>query len=137
MNRNQCACAISLVILSLTVAGCGGGHRLLESISISPNPATAKNGAVQLTATGSFTSSPVTVKPLPVVWTASTCDNLCNTSPPAVLGPVSINQDGLASCPGGFHGSESIYAYAPQDPSLPLNTPNVQQITGSATVICP
>ena len=137
MNRIQAAIVFSLV--SCALASCGGSSpRVLESISISPDPATAKNGSVQLTATGTFSSPPFTVTPLPVVWTSSTCDNLCNTTPgstPDLVGPILVNSQGLATCPSGFTGSGPVSAYAPKDPSLPPNTPNTF-VTGSTTVTC-
>ena len=135
MNRIQAAIVISAFTVVLTSCG-GSSPRVLESISISPNLATAKNGSVQLIATGTFSSSPVTVTPLPVVWTASPCDNLCNATSD-VIGPISVNSQGLATCPSGFAGTGPVSAYAPKDPSLPLNTPKTTLVWGATNVTCP
>jgi hypothetical protein len=120
----------------MVLMGCGGGSsRTLTSISISPNPAVAKNGTVQLVATGTFSSAPVTVTPLAVDWSQSPCDNLCNTTP-EVIGPISVNSAGLASCAQGFTGTAVVKASAPKDPSLPPDTQNVPTVVGTAGITC-
>lgn len=68
MHRLWHAGALSLRLFGLFATSCGGGsNRVLKSISISPNPAVAKDGTVQLVATGRFSSAPVTVSPLTVI----------------------------------------------------------------------
>jgi hypothetical protein len=110
---------------------------MLESISISPNPAVAKNGTVQLVATGKFTSAPLTVSPLTVDWSQSPCNNLCNVDKPNVIGPISVNNSGLATCPQGFSGTFPVQAVAPADPTLPPDTQNVPIVRGTTNVTCP
>ena len=119
------------------LASCGGGSsRVLESISISPNPAVAKNGTAQLVATGTFSSAPVTVTPLPVDWSQSLCDNVCNAATPAVVGPISVNAAGVATCAKGWSGTAPVQATAPKDPSLPPDTQNVPIVRGTANLTC-
>jgi hypothetical protein len=112
--------------------GCGGSTRTLQSISISPNPATAKNGSVQLTATGTFNTSPYSVTPLTVTWTSNGCDNLCN-----LVGPVEVTKTGLAICPVGFSGTGPITAFAPANYSDPGSTQPSELVTASVNVTCP
>jgi hypothetical protein len=110
---------------------------MLESISITPNPAVAKNGQVQLVATGTFSAPPVTVSPLAVDWSQSPCDNLCNTSGSNVIGPISVDSTGLATCAKGYSGTATVQAVAPVDPNLPPDTQNVPVVRGSANLTCP
>ena len=59
--------AVPAIVLLLSIPGCGGGGmHVLESINISPNTATGATAAY--TATGSYSSSPLTVTPQPVSW---------------------------------------------------------------------
>jgi hypothetical protein len=136
MYRLRHVGALSLLLCGLLVASCGGSSRVLESISISPNPAVAKNGTAQLVATGTFSSAPVTVTPLPVDWSQSPCDNLCNVAGPNVIGPISVNSSGVATCAKGFTGSFPVQAVAPKDPSLSPDTQNVPTVRGSANLTC-
>jgi hypothetical protein len=137
MHRPGRAGLLSLFLCGFFVASCGAPSRKLESITISPNPATAKNGTVQLVATGTFSSAPVTVSPLPVDWSQSTCDNLCNTGVPEVIGPISVNNAGLATCAQGYSGTAPVQAVAPVDPNLPPDTPNVPVVRGITNLTCP
>lgn len=136
MNRIRWIISPPIFVATIVLTSCGGSSRVLESISISPNPATAKNGKVQLVATGTFSSPPVTVTPLPVDWSQSSCDNLCNVAP-AVIGPISVNNEGLASCAAGYSGTAPVKATAPKDPTLPPDTQNVPVVTGTANLTCP
>ena len=101
--------ALTLTVLLLATA-CGGGSspRQLQSISIS---AAAANNAVQFIATGHYNQAPTTLSPLPVFWSIPLLDN----DP----GPT-ITQDGIAQCTSGVPGTFSVLAYAPADPSIPI-----------------
>jgi hypothetical protein len=137
MYRLRHAGAFSFLFCGLLVTSCGGGaSRVLESISISPNPAVAKDGTAQLMATGTFSSAPVTVTPLPVDWSQSTCDNVCNTATPAVIGPISVNTAGVATCAKGWTGTAPVQATAPKDPNEAPGTQNVPTVTGTANLTC-
>ena len=137
MNRLRWIASAPILCATIALTSCGGGSssRVLESISISPDPATAKNGTVQLTATGTFSSSPVTVTPLAVDWSQSPCDNLCNTA--NLIGPISVNTAGLATCAEGYSGTAPVKAVAPKNPMLPPDTQNVPLVTGTANITCP
>jgi hypothetical protein len=125
----------SRIWVLLTSCGRGSG-RVLESISITPNPVVAKDGTIQLVATGTFSSAPVTVTPLLVDWSQSLCDNLCNAATPAVIGPISVNVDGVATCAKGWTGTAPVQATAPKDPNLPQDTQNVPVVRCTANMTC-
>jgi hypothetical protein len=136
MNRIRWMISAPILLTTIVLTSCGGSsNRVLESISLSPNPAMAKNGTVQLIATGTFSSAPVTVSPLPVDWSQSTCDNLCEVTP-AVIGPINVNSEGLATCAKGYTGTAPVKAVAPKNPALPPGTQNVPIITGTANITC-
>jgi hypothetical protein len=137
VNRFRKAGLTSLCASGLLLTACGGSDRVLESISISPSPAVAKNGTVQLVATGTFSAAPVTVTPLLVNWSQSTCNNLCNAADPEVIGPISVSSAGLASCPQGITGTFPVQATAPVDPNLPPDTQNVPIVRGNVNLTCP
>ena len=137
MNRIRKYGVFFLLGSGFLLISCGGGSsRVLESISISPNPAVAKNGTAQLVATGTFSSAPVTVTPLPVDWSQSLCDNVCNAATPAVAGPISVNTAGVATCAKGWAGTAPVYATAPKDPNLAPDTQNVPTVRGTANLTC-
>lgn len=138
MHRVRHAGVLSLFLCGLFATSCGGrSGRVLESISIGPNPAVAKDGTIQLVATGTFSSAPLTVSPLPVDWSQSPCDNLCNTVGGNVIGPISVNNSGLATCAPGYSGTAPVQAAAPVNPNLPPDTQDVPIVRGIANLTCP
>ena len=141
MHRAHFPLAIS-ILTTMIFTSCGGSssNRQLVSIAISPDPAAAKNGTVQLVATGIFSAAPVTVTPLAVDWSQSTCNNLCEATPaatPAVIGPISVSTTGVASCAQGYAGTAPVRAAAPKDPMLPPDTQNVPLVIGTGSIVCP
>jgi hypothetical protein len=84
-------------------------------LSISVSPATAQdNGSaagVQFTATGTFSTPPVSVSPLPANW--SFTGFLTIPTP----GDVTIDNTGLAHCTG-FKGTVQVFAIHPVDPNV-------------------
>jgi hypothetical protein len=137
MNQLRVGVLLSTLAIGLGLTGCGGGSsRQLVSIALSPNPAAAKNGTVQLVATGTFNSAPLTVTPLAVNWSQSNClNNACPTA--EVIGPISVNQGGVASCAQGYSGTAVVHASAPRNPSQPTDATGVPLITGTTSVVCP
>ena len=136
MQPPRYAGVLSLILCGLFITSCGGGsNRVLQSISISPNPAVAKTGSIQLVATGTFSSAPVTVSPLPVNWSPTNCQ-YCDTARAEVVGVVSVNSAGLATCAAGYSGSVTAQAEAPANPDLPLDAQNVPIVKGTATLTC-
>jgi hypothetical protein len=108
-------------------------NRTLQSISVSPSLAkVAADGQVQFVATGTFSAPPVTVTPLPVNWTGSwpTVPVWCTSS-----GCAGMNPNGMAVC-FGDSPAVKITASAPSNPELPLDTPNVPMVSGTATLSC-
>lgn len=137
MYRLRDAGAFSLLLFGLGATGCGGSKRVLESISISPNPAFAKNGTIQLVATGTFNLAPLTVSPLPVDWSQTACSGVCNAGDTNAIGPISVSSAGVATCAPGFSGTAVVEAVAPTDPDLPPNTQNVPTVRGVTNITCP
>ena len=128
MRRIQKFGGLFLLGCGFLLTSCGGGSsRVLESISISPNPAVAKNGTAQLVAT---------VTPLAVDWSQNPCDNVCDTATPAVIGPISVDASGVATCAKGWTGTAPVQATAPKDPSLAPDTQNVPIVRGTANLTC-
>jgi len=138
MQRFRKRCMLPLVLCGLFAAGCGGSSRKLESISLSPNPAMTKGGSVQLVATGTFSSAPLTVSPLPVNWNPGSCFNNTNGACPQIVvaTPVNVSTTGVASCAQGYSGTVSVEVTAPENPSLSPNATGVPLVTGKTSVVC-
>jgi hypothetical protein len=87
--------------------------RTLLSISVSPATAQDNGSAagVQFTATGTFSTPPVSVSPLPANW--SFTGFLTIPTP----GDVTIDNTGLAHCTG-FKGTVQVFAIHPVDPNV-------------------
>jgi hypothetical protein len=125
---------LALVCLFTVIGtvGCGNSPRTLKAIAITPATADAKDfpdGKVQFTAEGHFSSSPLSVKPLTVLW-----------APFSVSSPVAtMDTNGLAQCISGATGTATVLAYGASDPSIPPS----QLITakrvalGTASLTCP
>jgi hypothetical protein len=137
---NPLLSATLLIFTAVALVSCGVGPdagRTLVSISVSPSAATVQNPdlAVQFVATGTFSTPPINVTPLPVLWKGNwgVLPDFCI----AGQGCAGINSTtGLALC-GGIPPKAIITASAPSDPNLPLNTPNVPMVSGTATLSCP
>ena len=107
------------VFAALGLAVLGGcalpGNQARTLLSISVSPATAQdNGSaagVQFTATGTFSTPPVSVSPLPANW--SFTGFLAAPTP----GGVTIDNTGLAHCVG-FKGTTLVFAIHPADPNV-------------------
>lgn len=119
--------AVATILIS---CGSGASNRMLQSISISPVMADAQNGQKQFVATGTFSSAPVTVSPLPAFWTISG-DASCTT-----MACPNISSDGLAKCVVGA-STQTVHASAPADPKHAVNDFGVSRVTGAATLVCP
>ena len=97
-----------LAVLSAVGLACGGPHHL-QSITLNPANADARNsgGQVQFTATGHYDSDPLTVSPIAATWGA--CTNFQATN------QVSVSDTGLAHCADGAMGTYTIWANNPAD----------------------
>jgi len=130
--------AISAVFLM--IASCGGNSmmttsaRQLQSITVSPTSADAKNsgGMVQFMAMGTYSMAPMSATPA-VRWSLG---NPFSLQP--VPAGVSIDMNGLAQC-SGFNGMVMIEATAPMDPNMPLSKMSMttMNVSGMAQLTCP
>jgi hypothetical protein len=124
----------------LAAFGCGGRH--LQSVTLSPATADAKNfpsGQVTFTATGVFSdsSTPVQLTSKDVLWCmggigSTTGQCVGNANPGATL-----DQNGVAQCLPGFTGTTTVLAGTESSsPSMPDSGPKLK-IFGSAQLTCP
>ena len=118
--------AIPAALLLFSIAGCvADSDRVLQSISISPN--TATGASASYTATGTYSSAPVTVTPLSVSW--------------LIMGPgLDPPGPGYAETPGVFQAQRCsqvqsktttnyvVVAFAPADPNAPSSGPMPAQV---------
>jgi hypothetical protein len=118
--------ALSSALLLLSITGCtAGSDRALQSISISPN--TGSGAAASYTATGTFSSPPLSVTPLSVSW--------------LVMGPgLDPPGPGYTLTPGAFLAQRCsqvesksatnyvVVAYAPTNPNAPSSGPMPAQV---------
>lgn len=133
-----------LFLLCFAALGCGG-NRQLQSVTVQPSQADAKNftnGQVQFTATGVFSNSgmPVTLTSKDITWcyggVASSATLTAGICAGNVAQLVSIDSNGVAQCNSGFQGMGLILAGVP----IPASMPDVGQqlkVYGSATLTCP
>jgi hypothetical protein len=129
MNRFR-ACSSLLFTCLLTLA-CGSGvnsnARQLQSITVAQ---TANGNQIQLVATGTFSSMPTTVTPLPVQWT----DGLM-APPPPVYNYTLTTQPYVFNCTSA--GPIVVVAFAPPNPNAPISGSANAVVTGNAVFTCP
>jgi hypothetical protein len=97
----------TLLAAAMFVAGCVGGNRQLESLSISPATTSANGSAVQFTATGHWSTSPTTVTPQSATWGA------CTVVDPTPTSDVTVSTTGQATCASGATGTYMVFAWDP------------------------
>lgn len=131
-----------LSAVAVASLACGSSHNGLQSLTITPAAADAKNypnGQVQFTAMGTSAGStqPATVI---VLWWSYTPWTI--PPPDAVASPptpptYSLDSNGLATCQGT--GTFTIWATAPTDQSVPPSsmTKSTAQLTATAQLTCP
>ena len=105
MNRFW-ALILLLPVTSLTMACGSSSNRQLQSISIN---AVANGEQIQFVATGTFSSSPTTVSPLPVSWSFA--------PPPGEY--TLTTQPFTFQCVNAGPYASPIVALAPADPNAP------------------
>ena len=67
--KTLCSFLFLVFILAVgTLSGCGGNNRQLQSLTVSPASTAAQGGQAQFTATGQFSSMPMSVSPASVSW---------------------------------------------------------------------
>lgn len=108
MNRFPLRRASLLAAAALVVAGCAAAPpRELNSLSISPQAATANGSPVQFTATGHWSRSPLTETPMPATWGACTTASVPTSD-------VTVTTAGLATCGNTAKGTYMVFAWDPQ-----------------------
>ena len=122
-----------LTVFVIVLLSCGNSSDKLQSISVTPATADAKdyaNGQVQFAASGMY-SNGREVKPLAVLWTGGS---------PWVMQPwaIQIDGNGLASCVSAV-GTFEVWAVAPINANIPLSAMNqsTPQVSGTAQLTCP
>lgn len=134
----------SLLLLMVCASSCGS-NRHLQSVSISPATADAKdypNGLVPFVATGMFSSppSPAALTSQEVTWCYGGMTNVANPVAGVCAGNIAqfatVDQNGVAQCAPTFTGTVYILAGTPSSPVMPdMGAP--LKIFGSAQLTCP
>src|ERR1035437_10285585 len=91
---------LALVLAAFFALSCGSGQGQLQSITLSPAAADARQ---QFTATGSYSNPTHTITPQPANWVA------CQQNAPTA--DVSVANTGVAQCASGAAGTYSIKAW--------------------------
>jgi hypothetical protein len=103
-------------------------------MTVSPAMADAQsfpNGQVQFTATGHFSTEPMTVMPLPVTWSAT-------PAVPMAAGKTIINQNGMAQCQGLTGMTFTVIATATQNNNnMMMMSMSSMPMTATARMTCP
>lgn len=137
MKSFACMFAGLLILGELALLGCGSS-RQLQSITVSPATADAKNfpnGQVPFTATGMY-SKPPSPSPLTsndVQWCVGSSSGACAGN---IIPGATVDSNGVAQCGSVFTGT--AYVLAGTEGSV-MNPDSGQQfkIFGSAQITCP
>jgi hypothetical protein len=124
-------------MVALVLSGCGSS-RQLQSVSLGPSSADAKNfanGQVSFSAMGTYTKppSPTPLTSSDVFWCIGDSSGMCNGN---IVTGASIDSSGLAQCIAPFSGTVTILAGTSSVPSLPDGGRQLK-IFGSAQLTCP
>jgi len=139
MARFASFSAMSLALLvALALSGCGGS-RQLQSVTLSPASADAKdfhNGQVQFTATGTFSRppSPVQLTSKDVQWCVGSGTGAC---PGNINTGAIVDQSGVAQCNSGFVGTTTVQAGNVKSASMNPDAGFQLKVFGSAQLTCP
>lgn len=137
-RRGSGPATLSILLAAILISGCGSNSRQLQSVSLSPASADAKNfsnGQVQFTATGTF-SQPPSPSPLTsndVLWCVGGSAGLCSGN---IAQGATVDLNGMAQCAPGFVGTVFIMAGTPGT----FTPPDLGQrfkIFGAAQLTCP
>jgi Mn2+/Fe2+ NRAMP family transporter len=124
-------CSLLFVIFILAVgalSGCGSS-RQLQSLSVSPASTAAQGGQAQFTATGQFSSMPMSVSPASVSWWQSRPV----VDPPSVMFGLGLTNQPFAAQCLAFSGPITITAIAPMDPGN--TSPSISSTTFAHLVL--
>jgi hypothetical protein len=124
---------------ALVASGCGGSGRQLQSVTLGPPTADAKNfpnGQIPFVAIGMFSSppSPVTLTSKDVVWCFGDASGVCagNIAPSVI-----VDQNGLAQCGPTFVGTATVLTGIQSSMMANPDGPQPLRVFGSAQVSCP
>lgn len=149
MCRHRFVVWTAFLGLAACIALACGGNRKIESITVRPSSADARNypgGEVPFVATGHYNMAPMTVTPLQANWGVASLQ-IVNDIP--ILGPAngaaSVDANGVAHCAANTSGTYSIAAwvnlpYSGPPPRCPLswyNNMSCPNIAGTAQFTCP
>ena len=128
----------SVFLAALLISACGS-NRQLESVTLNPASADAKNypnGQVPFIATGTFSKppSPVQLTTSDVMW----CFGDANGGCAGYVAPyVSVDQNGIAQCSTTYVGTATILAGTPSKVMVMADAGPQLKVFGSATLTCP
>ena len=117
-NMRSALSSFILIVAAGMVLSCGAPARQLQSITLKPPSADAKDfpsGKVPFVATGHYNTSPQTVTPIAATW--GTCSKQL-----LPVNEVSVSSNGLAQCAPEASGTFTIWASDPAP--LPPGTYN-------------
>jgi len=131
---------VFLGLAALLTLACGmNGQHLIQSISVSPSSADAKNypnGQVPFIATGDYKTPPLTVTPLLANWGTANLDGSQTTG-------ISVAANGVAQCAPDALGTYSVGAWVSVNPNIscnligPYGDPGCNSVLGTALLTCP
>jgi hypothetical protein len=134
----------SLFVLAAITLACGGSSHTLQSVTVSPATADARdyaNGQVQFVATGYYDSAPSPVKPLTTIWGA--CYQGTATAGETIYTPAIDQSTGVAQCTAQTTpGTYTIFTENPRSDagancSLSTSCGGGCFVTGTAQLTCP
>lgn len=132
----------ALLLFSMAALSCGGS-RHLESVTLQPSVATAQDGQLQFTATGTFSEppSPASLTSKDVTWCTGAVTSSPSANPNSCIGFVipfaTVDQNGLATCNPHLHGTGYILAGAHPIASKIPDEGSQFKVSGYATLTCP
>lgn len=127
--RKYLAASLLLALLFLTLScGSSSNGRQLQSINISQ---TVVGSQIQFVATGTYSSPPTTVTPLPADWTLG----LMAPPPPQYTYTLTA-QPYVFNCSNAGVYFLPVVAFAPTDPNAPSKGTTKTVITASMTINC-
>jgi hypothetical protein len=128
----------AVLLFLLAIAGCGS-NRQLQSVSLNPASADARNfpnGHVPFIATGTFSKppSPVNLTSKNVFWCVGSSNGACvgNANPGA-----NLDQNGAAQCNPGFAGTATILAGTQSSVMVNPDQGPQLKVFGTAQLTCP
>ncbi|MGA2858234.1 MAG: hypothetical protein ABSE40_15285 [Candidatus Sulfotelmatobacter sp.] len=135
----------ALLLLAVAATFACGSNRKLQSVSLTPAAADAKNfphGQVPFAATGTFSKppSPAQLTSNDVLWCYGGLTNVAGPTPGLCVGNIAqfatVDQNGVAQCSPSFQGTVYILAGTASGPAMPNVGPRLK-IFGSAELTCP